>query len=200
MPCCREYRGGPPAIGKQAGGKIIQMGAWFHWASLGIGAGGLIASIVGLIFAFLARRAAKSAEDAATLAENAANSARIEAQRALNRNLSSVDIERAVALINRLKELHREGNWGAALWLYQDLRRTLSEIRASMPTDLDQFRNAINEAVPQVTAMEDQVLRSLHEGAEPEDAPRLSEVLNGIQQDLEILQANVTYSGYHGGD
>ena len=165
----------------------MRMEAWVAWTSLGVGIAGLFASIVGLTFAFLAHRAAKSANYAATSAEKAANSARTEAERALSRNLSSVDIERAVALINRLKELHHQGNWVAAMWLYQDLRRTLSEIRVSMPADLDQFRDAINSAVPQVTTMEDQVFRSLHEGTEPEDAPRLSAILNAIQQDLEAL-------------
>lgn len=178
----------------------MRMEAWVAWTSLGVGIAGLFASIIGLFFAYLARRAAKSAEAAATSAEDAANSARIEAQRALSRNLSLVDIERAVALINRLKELHRQGNWRAALSLYQDLRRTLSEIRASIPTELDQFRDAINEAVPQVTTMEDQVSRALQDGTGLEDAPELSEILNAIQQDLEALQARITYPESDGED
>ena len=178
---------------------MTRMGAWFDWSAFGIGAGGLIASIAGLIFAYLASRAAKSAKDAASSAEGAANAARTEARRTLSRNLSSVDIERAVSLITRLKELHRQENWGAALWLYQDLRRTLSEIRASMPTDLDQFHNVIDKAVPQVRTMEDQVFRTVHDGSGPEDTPRLSEILNAIQQDLETLQGNVTYTDNHGG-
>ena len=169
-------------------------------ASLLVGAGGLAASIVGLIFAYLANQAAKSAEAAATSAEDAAQSARMEAQRALTRDLSSVDIERAIALINRLKELHRQGNWGAALSLYQDLRRTLSEIRASLTTDLDEFRHKINEAVPQVTTMEDQVSWAEYESTGLENAPELSAILNAIQQDLETLQTNVTYPDSQGGN
>ena len=195
-----QYKGNQATIGKQVGGKIMRMEAWVAWTSLGVGIAGLFASIIGLFFAYLARRAAKSAEAAATSAEDAANSARIEAQRALSRNLSLVDIERAVALINRLKELHRQGNWRAALSLYQDLRRTLSEIRASIPTELDQFRDAINEAVPQVTTMEDQVSRALQDGTGLEDAPELSEILNAIQQDLEALQARITYPESDGED
>lgn len=169
-------------------------------ASLLVGAGGLAASIVGLVFAYLARRAAKSAEFAATSAEDAAQSARMEARRALTRDLSSVDIERAIALINRLKGLHRQENWGAALVLYQDLRRTLGEIRAGLPTSLDQFGEKINEAVPQVTIMEDQVSRALYESTPLENAPELSEILNAIQQDLETLQTKVTYPDSSGGN
>ena len=95
------------------------------WLGLAVGIGGLVASIVGFVFAFLARRAAKSAEQAAN-----------EARQALSRNLSSVDVERAVALINRLKDLHRYRNWNQALGEYQVLRRTLIEISASIPMSL----------------------------------------------------------------
>ncbi len=164
------------------------MDVWLDWTSLAVGIGGLIAGILGLRFAFLANQSAQLAKRAATSAEEAANSARTEAQRALTRDLSLVDIERAIASISRLKELHRRGNWEAAVPLYPDLRRTLSDIRVSIPTNLDQFRDAINDAVPQVTLMEDQVSRALHESTELENAPELSEILNGIQQDLETLQ------------
>lgn len=169
-------------------------------ASLLVGSGGLVASVVGLIFAYLAHKAAKSAETAATSAQDAAQSARMEAQRTLMRDRGSVDIERAIALINRLKELHRLGNWGAAVSLYQDLRRTLSEVRASLPTELDEFRDKINQAVPRVRIMEDQVSRAEYASAGIEDAPALSEILNAIQQDLETLQTNVTYPDSHGGN
>jgi hypothetical protein len=72
-----------------------------------VGILGLAASVGGLVFAFLARRAAKSAEQAAR-----------EARRAITRTLSVVDIGRAVALIGRLKEVHRQRNWDYALGLY----------------------------------------------------------------------------------
>ena len=169
-------------------------------ASLLVSVGGLAASIVGLSFAYLAHQAAKSAKTAATSAEDAAILARMDAQRALSRSIRTVDIERAIALINRLKELQHQGNWGAALLLYQDLRRTLSEIRASMPTNLDNFRNKIDEAVPLVRIMEDQVSRAEYESTALEDAPELSAILNAIQQDLEILQASVTFPDGDGGN
>ena len=74
------------------------------WLALAIGVGGLVASIVGLIFAFLARRAAKSAEQAAR-----------EARQALTHTIGSIDVERAVALITRLIEVQRQGNWDYVL-------------------------------------------------------------------------------------
>ncbi len=170
------------------------------WWSLGVSIGGFIASIGGLVFAILAYRSAKLAKNAAESAEDAANLARSETQRAVGRNLSSMDIERAVALINRLKGLHLQGGWRSALWLYQELRRTLIEIRGSMPGELKQFGNAIEEAVPQVTVMENQVTFSLYEGNEPEDTPRMNAILSAIQQELETLQSNMTYPETRGGN
>ena len=69
-----------------------------------------------------------------------------------------------------------------------------------MPTNLDEFREKINEAVPQVTTMEDQVSRAEYESTGLEDAPELSEILNAIQQDLETLQTIVTFPDVHGED
>ncbi len=163
------------------------------WWNLGVGIGGLVAGSLGLYFAYLAHRSAELAKGAAISAEDAANAARIEARQALSRNLSSVDIGRAIELLNRLKDVHRQGSWASALWLYQDLRRTLSEIRASMPADLEQFHDTIDAAVPQVTAMENQVDRDLLEGTKPEEPQRLNRVLNEMQQELETLQGKLTY-------
>ena len=77
---------------------------------------GLVASVGGLVYAFLARRAAKSVEQAAR-----------EARRAITHTLSLVDVERAVALIGRLKDVHSQRNWDYALGLYPELRRMLAD-------------------------------------------------------------------------
>ena len=155
-----------------------------NWGSF-VGVAGLVASVGGLLVAFLARLAAKSAEQAAR-----------EARRAVTRTLSMVDVERAIALIGRLKEVHRQRNWDYALGLYPDLRRTLSEIGASAPENIAQSYNFIGDAIPQVTALENLVRRSRHENknGEPEDIPRLDETLNEIQQSLETLQSSMMYT------
>lgn len=171
-----------------------------EWWGLGVGVVGVIVSIGGLVFAILAYRSANLAKNAAESAEDAANMARGETQRAIGRNLSSMDIERAVALINRLKDLHLEGGWRAALWLYQELRRTLTDIRGSLPRELEQFGNVIEEAVPQLTVMETQVTRSLYERNEPEDTLRMIAILSAIQQELETLQSNMIYPETRGGN
>ena len=90
-----------------------------NWGSF-VGISGLLASIGGLVYAYLARRAARSAEQAS-----------VETRRAVTRTLSLVDVLRAIARINQLKDVHYRGNWDYALGLYGELRRTLIEISAS---------------------------------------------------------------------
>ena len=150
-----------------------------NWGSF-VGVLGLLASVGGLVYALLARRAAKSAEQAAR-----------EARQALTRTIGSIDVERAVALITRLMEVHRQGNWDYALALYQDLRRTLSEIGASIPPDMADYRSFIQEAIPQITVMINMVNRSRDgsDDARPDDISNRNEILNGIQQSLEMLQS-----------
>ena len=166
-----------------------------NWGSF-VGVAGLVASVTGLIVAFLARRAAKSAEQAAS-----------EAHRAVTRTLRLVDVVRAVALIRHLKEVHHQRNWDYALWLYQELRRMLSEIGASAPANFAQHYKFIDNAIPQVTTLENSVRRSRYEqeNGEPEDIPRLDEALSEIQQRLETLQGSMMYtdetvSSWHGKD
>ena len=85
-----------------------------NWGSF-VGVLGLLASVGGLVYALLARRAAKSAE-------KAANEARQETRRTVSRSRRLADTGRAIVLINRLKILHRDGRWDYALELYQEPR------------------------------------------------------------------------------
>ncbi len=152
-----------------------------NWGNI-VGALGFLASVGGLIYALLARRAAISAEQAAN-----------EARRSLTGIISSIDVERAVALINRVMELHRQGNWDYALALYQDLRRTLSEIAAGVPSEFSHHKNSISLAVPQVTSIAN-LINSHRYGDDPDqqvDIPGIDDTLNKIQQDLELLQSDM---------
>ncbi len=155
-----------------------------NWGSF-IGVLGLVASIGGLVYAFLARRAAKSAEQAAS-----------EAHGAITRRLSLVDVQRAVALIGRLKDVHYQRNWDYALGLYAELRIILGEIGASIPENFAQHRNSIRSAIPQVTTLANTVRRSRYENEneEPDDIPSLDETLSEIQESLETLQSSMMYT------
>ena len=154
-----------------------------NWGNF-VGLLGLLASVGGLFYACLARRAAKSAEKAAR-----------EARQALTRTISAIDIERAKAIIDRLMEVHLQGNWDYALGLYQDLRRTLSEIEAGIPIDLMDYRNSVRQAIPQITAMINLVNRSRDGSGDTvsDNVSNRNEILNGIQQSLIMLQSDMLH-------
>ena len=155
-----------------------------NWGGF-VGLLGFLASVGGLAYAFLARRAAKSAEQAAR-----------EARLAITRTLSVVDIGQAEALIGRLKDVHHRRNWDYALGLYPELRRMLNDIVASVPDNFAPHGDFINRAVPQVTALENLVGRARYENenGEPEDIPSLDEALTEIQQSLETLRSSIIYA------
>ena len=155
-----------------------------NWGSF-IGVLGLAASIGGLVYALLARRAAKSAEQAAS-----------EAHGAITRRLSLVDVQRAVASIGRLKDVHYQRNWDYALGLYAELRTTLSEIGMSIPENFAQHHNLIRSAIPQVIALENLVRRSRYENEnrQPQNISSLDETLSEIQENLETLQSSMMYT------
>ena len=165
---------------------------WVQLIAFVAGLVGMILSAFGLRYALLAHKSAKLAEEAGRSAEDAANLAREETRRTLTRNLSSVSVEKAIALIDRLTELHRRKLWEPTPWLYRDLRRTLTEISGSLPKEMAQFRSVIEEAIPQITAISDQVDQALDRKREPRNTSRFNRVLNGIRQSLETLQASMT--------
>ena len=156
-----------------------------NWGNF-VGVLGVMVSAVGLWYAFKAHRAARSAKQAAEKAST-------ETRRTVSRSRRSVDTGRAIALINRLKVLHRNRDWGYALELYQELRSTLSDIHASMPDDLAETRDAVADAIHKIREIEDEVNRALYENREPNDVPELNVILNDIQRNLQRLQSTDLY-------
>ena len=107
-----------------------------------------------------------------------------------------MDVQRAVSLIGRLKDVHYQRNWDYALGLYAELRMTLSEIGTSIPDNFAQYRSLIRSAIPQVIAIENLVRRSRYENEnkEPENISSLDETLSEIQENLETLQSSMMYT------
>ena len=77
-----------------------------NWGSV-IGTLGLVATVIGLVIVF--RRAGEARKSAAA-AENASQ----ETQQSIVRVLTVVDLERAIAMLQRLKQLHRDRKWKLA--------------------------------------------------------------------------------------
>ena len=150
------------------------------WLALAIGAGGLVASIAGLIFAFLARRAAKSAEQAAR-----------EARNSVGHTLCLVSAQRALSTINRLRNLHRESRWDAALELYQELRTLINDIRGTTPQEFHQSRAELDSGLRELRVIQLLVENAVSQDRDPAGLPVLSETLNLIETNLETLISNM---------
>ena len=88
-----------------------------HWGSI-FSVIGVVVSAGGLSWAIFEARGAKSAA--------------IETRDSIGRHLVATDLARAIGLIQRLKFLHREGYWEAALEQYQTLRAIISDIIPSL--------------------------------------------------------------------
>lgn len=151
-----------------------------NWGSLASGLGVLL-SAAGVVYAYLARRAAKSAEAASE-----------DTRRAVIRTLNLADLQRTIALIDRLKDRLMEEDWSAALELYSAVRSMLADIRATMPPGSDEF---FASAMEQLTRFESDVrswsMRRIS------DAQGISEINNGltaIQENLEHLRSSAMFS------
>ena len=84
---------------------------------------GVIVSAVGLGWVVIVARGARSAAQAAEKATT-------EARDNIGRNLQLIDLERSIALIERIKLLHSIERWESALELYPVLRTMISAIIA----------------------------------------------------------------------
>ena len=145
-----------------------------NWGSLA-SALGLLVSLGGLIWAI---RVARGARTAAQAAERAT----AETTRNIQRYLTTVDIERANARIEYVKNLHRDGRWEAALAWYQELRTMLYDIRARLRLDA-KSDDSVSLAVAHILDIEFSVDQTIQAGLLP-DAAALNQVLSEIQAAL----------------
>ena len=152
-----------------------------HWGDL-LSALGLAASVLGLTAAAWAALNARSARQAA-----------VEARDRIGRSLAAADLERSVALIQRLKLLHRNERWEAALEQYQALRAMLSSILVRHADLKPGERARLVEARALVTYMEQQVDEALADGERVENLTAMNSRLNRIQSDLEDMAGAVGF-------
>lgn len=144
---------------------------------------GSFASVLGLLITVimvgLAIHRAGQAQQSASAARVAAQ----ETQKAITGVLTIVDLERAIAMVQRLKTLHRDRKWEVSLELYQPLRVMLTNINTRSTIK----KEAIQSAVPQIKVIEDSVIRALFDGEEPSGERNFPRTLNNIQVGLEEI-------------
>ena len=150
---------------------LVSAGSWASISGATISTVGLIATI---ILAWGARSASRAAHRAANRIEN---------------HLQSVDLARAIALIQRIKLLHDIGRWEAALEQYQSLRMMLSDIIVRSPEDQTAIHEKLATARAIVTTMENSVRGSIRQADEVSDWSSLDASLNDIQSTLEELES-----------
>ncbi|MCY3692110.1 MAG: hypothetical protein OXI54_11530 [Chloroflexota bacterium] len=152
---------------------------------------GIFVSFGGLIWAIKEARGARSASQAAQTAAR-------ETRDQITRHLQTVDLERAIGLIQLVKTLHDNNQWEAAREHYQTLREMLTGIIARCPEQQTEFREKLATARTEIRLMEDFVRQNIVQGIEEAVRSRLNEALNGIQSDLEELASAMGFDNSQG--
>ena len=158
-----------------------------NWGSLVSGLGVLL-SAAGVVYAYLAHRAAKSAEAASR-----------ETRRAVIRTLNLADLQRTIALIDRLKDRMMDEDWSAALELYSAVRAMLSDIRATLPPGSEDLETLAN-AMERITRFESDVRSwSLRRISDTQGISAVNNGLTVIQENLEHMRSRAMFPEETGG-
>ena len=144
---------------------------------------GLAVGALGLAMAAWAALNARSAKQAA-----------VQARDRIGRTLIVADVQKAIDLIERLKERHAGNRWDAAADRYPDLRELLYNIEARLPDEYDEMREGLVEAAAQALELEISVNRTLSLGqSSPERASEILESLNRIQALLQHMASRLNW-------
>ena len=163
-----------------------------HWGNLASVIGVLVSG-GGLAWAICEAKGARSSAEAA---EEAAKEATDATRNAIGRHLLIIDLERAINIIERLKLLHRNESWEAALENYQTLRAMLSAIIARYPENESEPNERLSKARAGITEMEEYVEERVRQDLEIEsDELAFNQQLNSIQSDLEDMSNTIELGG-----
>ena len=154
---------------------------------------GIFISLGGLAWAITEARGARSASEAAKVAAS-------DTRDQIARHLQTVDLQRTIGLIQRIKTLHDNDRWEASGEHYQPLREILSAIIARCPVEQASVREKLATARTIVGDMEILVRRRV---SRPEPVPhrersRLNQSLNDMQSDLEELASSAGFGDSQG--
>ena len=125
----------------------------------------------------------------AALNARSAKQAAIEARDGIGRTLTGADIQKAINLIERIKERHAQNRWDAAADRYPDLRELLYNIEARLPDGYDRMREGLVQATTQVLNLE----KSVMENPPPESVAETLDELNRIQALLQRMASRLNW-------
>lgn len=161
-----------------------------NWGGL-VSVLGVIVSSVGLGWAISEARRARNASQAA---QDAAR----ETRSYIARHLQAVDLERAIALIQRIKLQHDTKQWDAAMEQYQPLRAMLADIVARCPESQTELRAKLNTARVLITRTEDLVGERVGQAIEDAERSEINQGLNLVQSALEELASALGFGNSPG--
>ena len=147
---------------------------------------GIIISLGGIGWAIREARGARTASEAA-------NAAASETRDRIARHLQTVDLQRAIGLIERIKTLHDNDRWDASTELYQTLREMLSDVIVRCPENQADGREKLMTARLTVRRMENRVRQRVSRPITEHDRSRWNRNLSVIQSDLEELASNLGF-------
>ena len=145
---------------------------------------GIIVSLTGLAWAIIVVRGARSAAR--------------ETRDQIAHHLQTVDLQRAIALIQRIKTLHDSDRWEAFREHYQTLREMLLDVIARSPDNQSDVREKLATARTIVRDIENFVRPRVSQDIPERDRSRWNQRLNDIQSDLEELASNVGFGDSQG--
>ena len=154
-----------------------------NWGSV-IGTLGLVATVVGLFVVFRRAGEARRSADASRVAAQ-------ETQLAISGVLTIVDLERAKAIVQRIKQLHMYQKWEISLELYQPLREMLTNIHTRGTIETPELAADIR----QLSVIEENITSAVSQGEEPSGVRNFPMVLNDIQMRLEQLASSTHLPG-----
>ena len=150
-----------------------------HWGSLASVIGGVV-SAVGLGWVMIVAQGARSAAQAAQKATD-------EARDNIRRNLQLVDLERSIALIERIKLLHSIERWESASELYPVLRAMISAIIARIPGKEIDLRQRLTMSRTSIVTMQEYIESHPREELGTDGRHRMNRELNTLQVELEDI-------------
>ena len=125
----------------------------------------------------------------AALNARSAKQAALEARDGIGRTLTGVEVQKAIDLIERVKERHAQNRWEAAADRYPDLRELLYNIEARLPDGYDRMKEGLVQATTQVLLLEN----SLTGHPPPESVAETLEELNRIQALLQQIASRLNW-------
>ena len=149
---------------------------WGSWISLG----SLIVSLVGLVVVFLQARRAK-------IASLGAERAAAQTSKRIALYLQTVSLERAIASVQRVKLLHRFGQWEASLEQYQTLRSLIIEIISRSHPESARNRSILVNDQALLRSVEREVTEQVNQHNQPILSTNFHHAVDQIQSDLEDL-------------